>query len=275
MKRSRLLLISLVLLLVLPVVGACAKPPAPPPPAPDAIPVPNRQMPTIVKGSGVYGGSQQQGIWVSGTGEVTVTPDIATLQLSSEAQEASVAEAFARSSEAMDKIMKALSDGGLAEKDIQTQYFRVRQRTDWDREKQEEIIVGYQVTNTVVARIRDIGQVGAIIAAVVEAGGDLIRINRLDFSVDDPSVYYEEAREKAVADAKAKAERLAELAGLTLGPPTFVSEFVQQTRYGEVYYSAGMAGGPVPAPAPAPPPSISPGEMKVSLSVQVAYGILQ
>lgn len=219
--------------------------------------------------------SQQQGIWVSGTGEVTVTPDIATLQLGSEAQEASVAEAYARSSEAMDKIMKALSDGGLAEKDIQTQYFRVRQRTDWDREKQEEIIVGYQVTNTVVARIRDIGQVGAIIAAVVEAGGDLIRINRLDFSVDDPSVYYEEARKKAMADAKAKAERLAELAGLTLGPPTFVSEFVQQTRYGGVYYSAGMAGGPMPVPAPAPPPSISPGEMKVSLSVQVAYGILQ
>ncbi|GAH76660.1 unnamed protein product, partial [marine sediment metagenome] len=158
--------------------------------------------------------------------------------------------------------------------DIQTQYFSIRQRTKWDREKEEEVVIGYQVTNKVIAKIRDIGKVGIIIDAVAEAGGDLTRIDNLSFSVDDPSAYYEEARQKAMADVKAKAEQLAELAGVTLGKPTYVSEGAQPPIYKDIAYEMEMAGGPIPMPAPAPPP-ISPGEMEVSLTVQVAYAILE
>ena len=265
MKRSWLLLVSLGLALVLAVVGlsGCG--------SGGAGKTGLGELPSSLKFSLV---SQQEGIWVSGSGEVTVTPDIANLRLGIQAQEASVAEAQTKASEAMNKIMTALSDSGVAEKDIQTQYFSIRQRTKWDREKEEEIIIGYQVTNMVVAKIRDIDKVGAIIDAVVKAGGDLVRIDSIDFSVDDPSVYYQEAREKAMADAKARADHLAELAGVTLGKPTYVSEGVQQPIYKRVYYEQA-AGAPVPAPAPAPPPPISPGEMKVSITVQVAYSILQ
>ena len=256
--------------------AACAAPaPAPavtatprPSPPPEVIPTP---APTSLE---VNLGSEREGIWVSGTGEVTVTPDIANLRLGIQAQEASVAEAQTKAYEAMDKVMTALTDSSVAEKDIQTQYFKIRQRTKWDREKEEEIVIGYQVTNMVIAKIRDIDKVGAIIDAVVKAGGDLIRIDSIDFSVDDPSVYYEEAREKAMVDAKARADNLAQLAGVTLGKPTYVSEGVQQPIYKRVYYEQA-GGAPVPAPAPAPTPPISPGEMKVSITVQVAYSILQ
>lgn len=262
--RSKLLLSTVAVLLVASLAIGCAKPA--PAPAPATAPTPS-------VGSGVYGGNQQEGIWVSGTGEVTVTPDIATLRLGIQAQEASVAEAQTKASEAMNKVMTALSDSDVAEKDIQTQYFRISQRTKWDREKDEEIVTGYQVTNKVIAKIRDIGKVGIIIDAVAEAGGDLTRIDNLSFSVDDPSAYYEEARQKAMADVKAKAEHLAELAGVTLGKPTYISEGIQSPIYKDIYYEyGGMA--PAPAPAPAPPP-ISPGEMEVSLTVQVAYSILQ
>ena len=264
MKRSWLLHISLGLALVLAVVGlsGCG--------SGGAGKTGLGELPSSLKFSLV---SQQEGVWVSGSGEVTVTPDIANLRLGIQAQEASVAEAQTKASEAMDEIMKALTDSGVMEKDIQTQYFSIRQRTKWDREKEEEIITGYQVTNMVVAKIRDIDKVGAVIDAVVKAGGDLVRIDSIDFSVDDPSVYYEEAREKAMADAKARADHLAELAGVTLGKPTYVSEGVQQPIYKRVYYE--QAGAPVPAPAPAPPPPISLGEMKVSITVQVGYSILQ
>ncbi len=219
--------------------------------------------------------SQQEGIWVNGNGEVTVTPDIANLRLGIEAQEASVAEAQTKASEAMAKVMAALTDNQVAEEDIQTQYFRIRERTRWNPESEEEIVVGYEVSNMVVAKVRDIDKIGTIIGSVVEAGGDLIRIDSIGFSVDDPSVYYEEAREKAMADAEARAEHLAELAGVTLGKPTYISEGVQTPVYRDVYYEfpGGMAP-PAPAPAPAPP-SISPGELEVSLTVQVAYSILQ
>jgi len=155
--------------------------------------------------------------------------------------------------------------------DVQTRYFRIRQRTRWDERTQQEIVVGYRVTNQVTAKIRDIENVGSIIDAVVRSGGDLIRINDLGFSVEDPSIYYDEAREKATDDARARAEKLAGEMGVKLGTPTYIAEsaYMPPVYEGMMY---AMAEGPIPAPAPAPPP-ISPGEVKVSLTVQVAYSI--
>ena len=216
---------------------------------------------------GINISNQQEGIWVSGQGKVTAVPDIATLRLGVEAQEASVAEAQAQAIEAMDKVMTALTDNGVAEKDIQTQYYSIRQVTKWDRVKEEETVIGYRVTNTVAAKIRDIDKAGAIIDAVAEAGGDLTRIDSISFSIDDPSDYYEEAREEAMADAKAKAEQLAELADVTLGKPTYISEstYVPPITRGVVYEEA--------VGVPAPETAISPGEMEISLAVQVGYSI--
>jgi len=204
---------------------------------------------------------------------VTVTPDIATLQLGIEAQEASVGEAQDKASEAMDKVMTALTSNGVAEKDVQTQYFRIRQRTRWDEAQQQEVVIGYRVTNQVVAKIRDMEKVSSIIDAVVAAGGDYTRINNLNFSVDDPSAYYDEAREKAMADAKDKAEQIAGLAGMKLGEPTYISESAAGPIYrGGVVYEM-MVPAPAPAPAPAIAPSISPGEIEISVNMQIAYSI--
>ena len=211
--------------------------------------------------------SQQEGIWVTGQGKVTAVPDIVTLRLGIEAQEATVAEAQTQAAEAMDEVKAALTDNGVAEKDIQTQYYSIRRVTKWDRVKEEEVVIGYRVTNMVTAKIRDIDKAGAIIDAVAEAGGDLTRINSISFSIDDPSDYYEEAREKAMADAKAKAEQLAELADVTLGKPTYISAGIQVSPItrGVVYEEA--------MPAAVPETAISPGEMEISLTVQVAYSI--
>jgi len=212
--------------------------------------------------------SQQEGIWVTGQGKVTAAPDIATLRLGIEAQEATVGEAQTQAAEAMDKVEAALTDNGVAEKDIQTQSFSIRRVTKWDREKEEDVVIGYRVTNMVTAKIRDIDKAGAIIDAVVEAGGDLTRIDSISFSIDDPTAYYEEAREKAMADAKAKAEQLAELADVTLGKPTYISEstYVPPVIRGAVYEEA------MPTPASVET-SISPGEMEIPLTVQVGYAI--
>jgi len=207
--------------------------------------------------------TQQEGIWVSGEGEVTVTPDIATLWLGVEAQAETVTEAQSQAVEAMNNVMDTLTDNDVDEKDIQTQYFSISQVTRWDDD--ELIVIGYRVTNMVTAKIRDIDDVGSIIDAVATAGGDLIRINNIAFSVDDPSEYYEEAREEAIADAQVKAEQLADLAGVELGKPTYISE---GTIYPPIVYrDVGMTE--------VTPPStpISPGEIELTLTVQVAYAI--
>ncbi len=212
---------------------------------------------------------QNTGIWVTGQGEAMAVPDITELRLGVEARADTVAEAQTQASEAMDKVVVALKDNGVAEKDIQTQRFSIYPVTRWIREKDEEEIIGYRVTNIVVAKIREMDKVGDIIDAVAEAGGDLTRIQGISFSVDDPTPYYEEARAKAVKDAKDKALQLADLADVKLGKPTYISE-------GTTYLPPVVRGLPeaeaVPMPAPETP--ISPGELKITVTIQVAYAIV-
>jgi len=210
--------------------------------------------------------SQQAGIWVTGEGKVSAAPDILSLRLGIEAQAESVAEAQPQAAEAMNQVMTALTDNGVDDTDIETQYFSIRQVTKWDRDKEENIVVGYQVSNMVTAEIRDIDNAGSIIDAVAEAGGDLTRINSISFSIDDPTAYHEEAREEAMADAKAKAGQLANLAGVTLGKPTYISEGTQTPAI----YQRAMSDEAIPAAAT----PISPGELDITLTVQVAYAIL-
>ncbi|MEK7353580.1 MAG: SIMPL domain-containing protein [Chloroflexota bacterium] len=209
---------------------------------------------------------QQQGIWVSGQGKVTAVPDIVTLRLGVQAQEASVSEAQAQAAGAMDKVMTALTSNGVAKKDIQTQNFNITKLTRWDDKNQRQVVTGYQVTNTVTAKIRDTSKAGGIIDDVAAAGGDLTRIDGIDFSVENPSPYYSEARKLAMADAKAKANQLADLAGVGLGKATYITE--------------SSYSPPIPSPvrlemkaAVAAETPISPGETEIITSVQVTFAI--
>ena len=213
--------------------------------------------------------SQQEGIWVSGLGEVSAVPDIANLQLGVEAQAESVASAQSQAVEAMDKVITVLEDNDIADKDIQTQYFNISEISRWDEKTQQEIVLGYRVTNTVTAKIRDIEKTGKIIDEIALAGGDLTRINSINFSIDDSTTYQKEARDKAMADAKNKAEQLASLAGVKLGKPTYISESSYNTpiyRYDVPKMESGQASSPSTI--------ISPGEMDITLNVQVTYAIL-
>ncbi|MFC2069224.1 SIMPL domain-containing protein [Chloroflexota bacterium] len=211
--------------------------------------------------------NQQDGIWVNGQGKVTTTPDIASVSLGIETQADTVIEAQAEAASVIDQVMNALTKNGIAKKDIKTQYFNISKVTRWDDKNRQEVVLGYRVTNTVTAKIRDIEKTGTIIDDTATAGGDLTRINNIYFSIDDPAPYQEEARDKAMADAKNKAEQLANLSGVKLGKPTYISEnlYFPPPIYRDV---------PMMEAAPAPTTSISPGEMEVTLSVQVVYAIV-
>jgi len=213
--------------------------------------------------------SQQEGIWVNGTGKATAVPDLAVLRLGIEAQDSSVSTAQAQANGAMNAVMSALQNSGIADKDIQTQYFNIQRVTRWDENKGQEVVIGYRVTNMVTAKVRQMDNVGAIIDAVAVAGGDLTRVDGISFTIEDPSAYYDEARTKAMADAAAKAEQLAEMAGVTLGKATYIAENTPSPY--PIYRE--QAYGPVAA-APAMDTPISAGEMEISLKVQVTYAII-
>ena len=214
--------------------------------------------------SGVVFSEQNTGIWVTGVGEVTVTPDIAVLSLGVETQAATVAEAQQEAAQAMDAVMGVLDNFGIDDKDITTQFYSVQPVRRYD--EGNEILIGYRVTNTASVKIRNIDDAGGIIDAVVAAGGDSIRVNSISFTVDDPDAYNEQAREAAMADAEAKAEQLADLGGVKLGKPSYINE------YGGYIPPIILRGDTAQALPEAGTP-ISPGEMEIQLTVQVVYSI--
>lgn len=209
---------------------------------------------------------QQQGIWVSGQGKVTAAPDIVTLRLGVQAQQPSVSEAQAQASAAMDKVMTALTSHGVAKKDIRTQNFNITQLTRYDTKTQQQVVTGYQVTNIVTAKIRDTSKAGDIIDAAAAGGGDLTRIDGINFSIDDPSAYYTEARKLAMADAKAKANQLADLAGVSLGKATYITESSYSPPISAPMALEAKAVGVAATP-------ISPGETEITTTVQVTFSI--
>lgn len=168
----------------------------------------------------------------------------------------------------MNNVMDALKAAGIDDEDIQTQYFNIQQVTRWDNDKQEQIVIGYQVTNTVIVKVRAIDKVSNVIDTVTVAGGDLTRINSLAFTIDDPTSYQDQARIKAVENAAAKAKQLADTAGVKLGKPSYITE----SSYipGPIYRDVATAQG-VPAPTPTTP--VSPGEMDITVNVQIGYAI--
>jgi hypothetical protein len=221
--------------------------------------------------------SQNTGIWVSGEGKVTVTPDVAILSLGVEAQADTVDQAQTEASAAMNAVISELTSRGVAVNDIKTQYFSIYPVRNWVPDTGEEELAGYRVTNMVTVKIKILPQesytldykAGNIVDAVAKAGGNYIRIDNISFTVDDPAPHQKEARKKALADARAKAEQIATTANVRLGEPTYINEV---TSYYPMPYQMtyGMA---VPAPAPIPAASIISGETEIIITVQVAYSI--
>ena len=209
--------------------------------------------------------NQQTGISVSGEGKVTVTPNVANIQLGIQAQAMTVADAQNQATKAMNDVMAALTANGIDKKDIQTQYYNIQQTTTWDTNKQQQIITGYEVSNIVNVKVRDVTKAGSVIDAVTAAGGDLTRVNSIQFSLDDPTTSMDKAREIAMADAYDTATQLARLAGVTLGKPIFISE---NSSVPQVYpvYTRDVAGSASSTP-------ISAGELDITVDVQVLYAI--
>ena len=204
-------------------------------------------------------------ISVTGTGEVRAEPDIATVSTGVEVRAQSVAEARARAADAANAVVAALLAEGVEEGDIRTVDFYIYPEYDYRDETPR--VSGYTVSNTVQVTVRDVDRVGELIDAVAAAGGDAVRFNGISFAREDPGALAREARELAIADARAKAEQLAELTGVSLGSVVSVAE---------TSWAAPLVG-PSPgaefAVEDSAATSIQPGTSAVTVSVQAAWAI--
>lgn len=153
---------------------------------------------------------------VSGEARVAAVPDMATISLGATGRGKTAVEAMNATSGAVDAILATLRDLGIEARDIQTTQLRVGEQTRWDRERNEDIFIGYAASNTVRVRVRDLDGIGALLSGVLDDGAN--QLQSLSFGVQDPRAVEDEARRRAVADAMAKAKLYAEAAGVALGP---------------------------------------------------------
>ena len=206
-------------------------------------------------------------ITVVGKGTISVKPDTAQAILGVETVGKNVKDATTESAATMTAILEALTDLGIAEKDIQTSGFSVWSERNAGPEGQVSTEVTYRVMNTVNVKVRDLDQVGAVLDAAIEAGANSVQ--GVSFYLDNTTAIESQAREKAVADARAKAEELAKLNDVEVGVVVSVSEVVggslpySNFNARELAYS-GMGGGAGP---------ISPGELDMTTTLQITYAI--
>lgn len=211
------------------------------------------------------GDQEAPGITVSGNGSVFGEPDIAQLSLGVSATADSVGTARSQAAEAMDAMLAAMKENGVAEEDIQTTRFSVQPLYDYIEGR--SVLRGFSVDNIVIAKVRSIDDTGTVIDAALAAGGDLSRVDNLQFTIDDPAALGDQAREKAMTDAKRRADTLARAAGVALGAPRTISEGrppvtpVEFARFDDLA-AAEQAQTPIQL-----------GELEVRVDVQVVYGL--
>ena len=166
----------------------------------------------------------------------------------------------------MTSIVEVLTAAGVADEDIQTQHLSIQPQYDYSGEIRE--LKGFTVINIVNVTIRAIDSVGAVIDQTVDAGGDLTRVQSIYFSVDDTSSYEDQLIEEAVQDATAKAQRLADLTGVTLGKPISIN-YGGGVPYPVFDRSFGIAM----AESAAFDTPISAGEVESSVTVSIIFAI--
>lgn len=167
-------------------------------------------------GCGTGAGGPAPTINVQGEGRASVAPDLATVSLGVTTQAPTAAQAMADNAGRQTAILEALRAQGIAPADLQTQGLSLSPMQDFSREGQPPVITGYQAMNIVTARVRDLARLGPMLDAMVAAGAT--DVQGIGFSREDAAATEDRARSQAVAEARRRAEVIAQAAGMQLGP---------------------------------------------------------
>jgi hypothetical protein len=198
-------------------------------------------------------------VTVAGSGTVSATPDQAEITTGVVTQAPTAAQALAANSQAMERLLQSLGNLGIGSRDIQTTNISVSPQRRPPKEGQPPEITGYEVTNQVRVKVRDLARLGQVLDRQVSDGANLVY--GIHFGLQEPAPLLDEARKRAMADARRKADLYAAAAGRKIGRVLSVQE-------------AGVTPpGPMPAPrmtmAAAVP--VAPGEQEIPATVTVTF----
>jgi uncharacterized protein YggE len=221
---------------------------------------------------------------IDGTGSVVAVPDVATFSFSVTQTAKTVAEAQTKATAQINAALKSVRDQGVADKDISTQSYTINPHYEYQNAVcpaaapnspvsycpgGKSVLTGYEVSQTISVKIRDLTKAGSIFTTIGTLG--VQNVNGLDFAVDEPKAVQSQAREKAINDAKQKAQILAKQLGVRIVRVVSFSESMGGGYPRPMMYAmdkAVMAQGSAPVA-----PEIPTGEQKVTSNVTVTYEI--
>ena len=189
------------------------------------------------------------------------TPDLLTITIGVQTKAANASKALADNNTKAAAVIARLKAGGVAEKDIQTAQLSVNPTYG-----PTSVITGYEVSNLVTAKLRQLAAAGTVIDDAATVAGNDARVEGISFSIDDDSSLLSQARANAVVQAIARAKTMARAAGVSLGRIRSITDVaVQAPQPFELRDSAAAAAGSsVPIQA---------GTQKLSVEVAVVYDI--
>lgn len=196
-------------------------------------------------------------VTVIGRGRMAATPDVLRIIIGVSVHRSNVREAWEAANRTARKVIDALGANGVPPKDIQTQGLSVGPRYDAGGHRD-----GYDASNTVGVRIREMERAGPTMAAAVEAGGDDAVLSGVWFDVEESPALLRTVREAAMGAARGKAEEYARLAGRRLGRVIVISELID----------APQPWARLAMPALLPPP-IELGQVDVDVRVLVVFAL--
>jgi hypothetical protein len=207
-------------------------------------------------------------IAVTGNGEVDVAPDRAVLTLGAVAQDKNAADAQEKVNKIVQKSLDAITDLGIKKEKIQSQRITLQpvyKQSSNDAGEHTPKIVGYEASNQLQITLEDLSQIGPVMDAGVKAGAD--QIDGVDFSLQDETVATQAALQKAVAQAKDKAQAIARTADVSLGNIAEIDEGNVQRIFPNMPRMMHMA-----AAAEVATP-VQPGQIQITASVTITYKI--
>ena len=205
-------------------------------------------------------------ISVTGEASISAPPDLAQIDAGVASDAKTAREASEANNAAMGKVLAALKNAGIDEKDYQTSRLSLQPQYASNRPGYSgsgpSVITGYHASNRVTIKLHDVAKVAGVIDTVVAAGAN--DIGNIGFSISQASKLLDDARDKAIADARRKADIYAKAAGVTLGAPLSISEAGAPAPVFRTKMAMPMAATSVP---------IAQGEETLSVSVSVTWAI--
>ena len=157
---------------------------------------------------------RERTLTVQGQGKTSAVPDIATLSVEVSQEGSDLDPVLVQVRKEMNRVLDVVKAQGIAEKDVQTEFFQVRPKYEQDKRANPHR-AGFVVSNRIAVKVRDLKKAGKALSAVLNAGAT--SVDGPNFELDNPQAAEREALAAAAKDAKAKAQAVAEAAGVQLG----------------------------------------------------------